>query len=473
MTQLRPPPVRRYPEQPVPSYELSLVDQWEPIDQVEILPADPALRRAWSRSLAVDAVVYGLPAALQYAEMYAQTVDRTGDRYTGFNAFAHDRALAGPDYVAFTTPNADTLYSNAWLDLGDGPVLLDLPPFGARYYTANFLDMYSNATNLSTRTVGPDGGRFLVATTDWAGEVPDGASLFRVATRHMWILLRIFVDGTDADLAEAHRLQDRVTLTPIYDDASDSEPPAFPAATPATVRSDWRIFFAALDAVLRTSGRPVQDDALTYRFRSLGIGGRSPFDADALDEQVREGLREGFADGMALVQGCRAQLGNPIPGAGWNRGTAGAYGLNYLRRAAANHVGLGATTPVENQAFTTFRDAAGEPLDGTRGDYAVELAPPPPVGAFWSLTVYDARTQALVPNELGRHVVNSATPGLRYDAGGSLRLTVSAERPVDPASWLPAPAGPFYVVIRAYLPLDDVRAGRWQPRPVRRLPIAE
>jgi hypothetical protein len=435
----------RYPHQALPSYELSLVDQWQPIDQPEIVPADPERRRAFSRSLAADATVYGLASALQYAEMYAQAIDVDSDRFTGFGVFAHDRELAGPDYQAFTTPNADTLYSNAWLDLSQGPA----------------------------RTVGPGGGRFLVSTTDWDGEVPEGVTRFHVATRYMWILLRIFVDGSEADLAEGHRLQDQVAIVPVAGGEPVDDPPAFPAATPATVRGDWRTFFAALDAVLRTCGRPVQEDGLTYRFRSIGVGGPDRLALEALDGQVREGMAEGFTDGMGLVQSCRAQLGNPIPGAFWNRGTAGAYGMNYLRRAAANFVGLGATVPAENQAFTTFRDAAGEPLDGTRGAYEVDLAPPPPVGAFWSLTVYDAQTLALVPNELRRYVVNSATSGLRFQAGGSLRITVSVRRPADEANWLPAPEGPFYLVIRAYLPPNDVREGHWRPVPVRLLAASE
>jgi hypothetical protein len=464
-------PAGTYPRQAVPSYDLSLVDQWEPIDQPEIVPADPERRRAFGRALACDATVYGLASALQYAEMHAQAIDGGSDRFTGFDVFAHDRELAGPDYRAFTTPNADTLYSNAWLDLSRGPVILGVPHFGPRYYTVHFLDMFSNASNLSTRTVGPGGGRFLVSTTDWEGKVPEGLTHFRVATRYMWVLLRIFVDGTDADLAEARRLQDQVTITPTSEGTGSIDRTAFPSATPRAVRGDWRTFFAALDGVLRTSGRPLAEDGLTYRFRSIGIGGPGALDLDSLDPQVREGMAEGFADGIGLVQSCRAQLGNPIPGAFWNRGTAGAYGMNYLRRAVANFVGLGATVPAENQAFTTFRDGAGEPLDGTRGAYEVDLAPPPPVGAFWSLTVYDARTLALVPNELGRYVVGSATPGLRYETGGSLKVTVSARRPADAANWLPAPEGPFYLVIRAYLPLADVREGRWRPVPVRRLRV--
>lgn len=458
-----------YPEQSVPSYPLSLVDQFEPIAQEDIVPAVPADLRRLSRLLAADATVYGLPAAYQYAEMHQQAVDTGSPRYTGFNAFAHDRELASPGYAAFKTPNADTLYSNAWLDLSAGPVLLDIPELGSRYYTVNFLDMYSNATNLSTRTVGPSGGRFLIATPDWDGEVPADATPFRVATRYLWILLRIAVDGSEADLPAARELQDRFTITPVSRCVTPSAvPAAFPIASPGTVRDDWRTFFGAVDFVLRSCGRPDQEDGYTYRFRSIGIGGPAPLDVDAMADECKLGMRAGFSDAMSVIKGCRTQLGNPIPGAYWNRGTAGAYGFNYLRRAVANYVGLGATVPAENQAFTTFRDGTGQQLDGSRHTYRVTLNPPPPVGAFWSLTVYDSATLELVPNEMCRYVINSSTASLRYHPDGSVDIVVSREPPADLNNWLPAPDGPFYLAIRAYLPAPEVLHGPWQPSPVQR-----
>lgn len=454
-----------YPEQPVASYPLEMVDQFAPVVQREIAPGDPELLCGFARALAADATIYGLPAAYQYAEMYTQAVDAASPRYTGFGVFSHDRELARPGYAAFTTPNADTLYSNAWLDLTQGPVVLDIPEFGSRYYTVNLLDMYSNATNLSSRTVGPSGGRFLLVTPDWMGEAPADVTVFRVATRYLWLLVRIFVDGSEHDLAAAHALQDRISLTPTSTEGTGNTC-AFPVASPDAVREDWRTFFAALDFVLRACGHPVQEDAYAYRFRTIGVGGLDGVVVDDLADELKAGMAAGFSDALRLVRACQSQLGNPIHGAQWNRGTAGVHGFNYLRRAVANDVGLGATVPAENQAFTTFRDADGRQLDGSRHRYRITLAPPPPVDAFWSVTVYDATTRHLVPNDHDRHVVNSSSPSVRGRPGESVEITVSRTAPGGNTPWLPAPDGPFYLVIRAYLPHPEVISGPWQPRPV-------
>ena len=143
--------------------------------------------------LAMDATIYGLPSVYQYVQMHNQAVDRASPTYTGFDEFDHQRDVATPDFNAFRTPNVDTLYSNAWLDLTGGHCSLHVPPIGERYYTLHFLDMYANATNLSSRTVGPGGGDFLVVPPGWSGSSDPGVTVFRVASPYMWILMRILV----------------------------------------------------------------------------------------------------------------------------------------------------------------------------------------------------------------------------------------------------------------------------------------
>jgi hypothetical protein len=412
----------------------------------------------------MDAALYGWGGVLQYAHLHEQAVDRTSPAYTGFAAFAHDRELAGPGYRAFKTPNADTLYSNAWLDLSAGPVLVELPACGDRYYTLSFLDMHSNATNLSTGTVGGDGGCFLVATPDWDGQVPEGATVFRVATAWTWLLLRVFVAGPD-DLPAARALQDAVRLTPLPEGRPAQRD--FPPASADGVRDDWRAFFAVLDFLLRTTAHPVQEDALVYRFQALGLGTGTPWRPEVLDPADRAGMQAGFADARAAVVDARANLGTPLPGTGWSRGRPASYGFNYLRRAATNHVGLGATVVQENQPFLCWYDGDGAPLDGAHRTYELAVPAPPPVDAFWSVTVNDARTLELAPNPIDRYLVGDRTPGLRYDDDGTLRILLQHDRPAADENWLPVPAGPFYLALRAYLPRAELLDGRWDPEPVR------
>jgi hypothetical protein len=401
---------------------------------------------------------------LQYVHLYEQAVDRSNPHFTGFAAFRHDRELAGPGYAAFKTPNVDTLYSNAWLDLSAGPVMVDVPAFGSRYYTLNFLDMYSNATNISTGTAGGHGGRYLVATTDWNGEIPPDSTVFRVATGWMWLLLRIFVEGPQ-EVPVGRDLQDAVRLTALSAGATPSR--RFPAATVDSVRSDWRSFFQVLDFVLNTTAHPDQEDALVYRFQALGLGTGETWQPDSLDAADQAGMAAGYRDALDAVVSARSSLGVPIPGIGWSRGRPAAYGFNYLRRAATNHVGLGATVVQENQAFMCWFDSAGSPLDGTRGAYELAIPTPPPVDAFWSLTAYDASTLELYPNEIDRYVISNRTPGTRYDEDGTLRVRLATARPDSTENWLPVPAGHFYLCIRAYLPRPELLHGDWTPEPVR------
>jgi len=451
-----------------PSYDLGQVDQFNPSTAADTIPNDPTARQHNAEVAATQATVYGLPAVLQYAEMYAQAVDRGDKRYVGFNRFVHDRDLADPDYAAFKSPNSDTLYSNAWLDLTHGPVIVDVPPVPLKYYTLNFFDAYGNASNISTRTFGSKGGRYLIAPVLWKGTVPAGVSLFRVATPHMWVLMRIFAQKP-AEVAMARALQDRVTITPYP--AGAVTPAGTDVTPPASDRDTGIGFMRILDAVLRANGHPVQEDALVYQFHAIGVGGSKPFDAATLDAETKAGIEAGYQAAMAIIRASRSQLGIPN-GKGWNRIEKARYGFNYLNRATINYVGLGANVSEENFSFNTFVDAGGRPLDGSKATYTLTLAPPPPVSAFWSVTLYDAATYRLHPNVLKRYLVNDRTPGLSVGKDGTVRILIQHDRPKDAANWLPAPDKPFYLALRAYMPKPALLNGRWTPDGVVATPIA-
>lgn len=447
-----------YPVQPRASYALSDVDLMQAVELPDIVPA--AGQDSWARALALEATVYGLPAVYRYVQMHATALDRTNPSYVGFNSFRHERTLAGPGYSPFRTPNVDTLYSHAWLDLSRGPVEVTVPAMEGRYYTVHLLDAYSNATNLSTRTWGPDGGTVWLATPEWEGSVPDGVPVFRVASPYLWVLLRIFVRGA-ADLPAVHALQDAVALTPTA--AGVGAPPRW-LSVPADAESlDATTFLAVLDLCLTLNGHPVQEDALVYRLRGLGIGGIPPLDPQEWSAELRASIERGFAEAMDLIRGVREQRGEPAGTSGWRTLRSGAYGFNYLHRAATNYVGLGATVREESGAYTTFVDEASEPLVGSRS-YRLRLAPPPPVEAFWSLTAYDVETRELVTNRMDRFVVNSETTGLSWGADGSIEVILASDEPVEGRSnWLPVPKGRFYLVIRAYLGGPEIVDGTWTP----------
>lgn len=444
-------------------YSTDAVTQFQQPRLPDVVPGDPVARRKWAQALAFDATVYGTASVLQYVQLHQQAVDAKAPGYTGFNRFAHGRELAAPGYQAFKSPNADTLYSNAWLDLRPGPVLFTVPDTQGRYYTANFIDMYANASNIGARTFGTRAGRYLIATADWQGKVPAGAKLFRVSTPHAWILLRIL--ATDkADIARATALQDRFQLAPLAKVAP--APLDYPPPDADTALG----FFRILDFVLRTNGYPASEQSLVARYRGIGIAGAAAFADAAKDPEIRAGLEAGFAEAQQVIKASLSQGGRMVNG--WREtGDKGRYGANFLYRSVITTLGTGSNVSDESTSFTTFADASGQPLDGATGQYRLVLSPPPPVRFFWSVTVYDARTKELHPNPIGRYLINDRTPGLAYRPDGSVVINLQTGAPTGPAAanWLPVPPGPFYLGLRAYGPTPEVTEGKWAPNPVERV----
>ncbi len=445
-----------YPWQPKTSYALQRVTQFSPTTRSDILPNDRQARMAYIRNLAIDAAIYGLPSVLQYREMFQQAINVAHSRYVGFNLFLHDRDLASPGYQAFRSPNSDTLYSNAWLDLSNGPALIEVPEIALKYYTLNFLDMFANASNISTRTFGNSARRYLVAPANWEGTLPSDTTLFRVATPFVWILMRVFAQYPE-EVRLARLVQDTVRIIPLGVPSSAAGAPTIQEVEPAA-------FFSALDYVLRMNGHPDQEDSMIYRLRSIGIGGEVAFSYERLDLDTRSAIDAGFDQAMCIISTSRAQLGIPT-GTGWTKVDKARYGFNYLSRAVTNFVGLGANVEEENYSFNTFVDGEATSLNGSEATYTLTIKPPP-VHAFWSVTLYDAGTFELFPNPLNRYLINDRNANVQNCADNALTIFIQHHRPANDACWLPAPSGPFYLVFRAYLPMPEMISANWRPDPV-------
>ncbi|MCB4859624.1 DUF1254 domain-containing protein [Sphingobium sp. PNB] len=244
----------------------------------DLLPRDEKDRAALLRTVAFDATVYGMAAYLHYEQLYRQAFDRSSSNYTGFNRFAHERNLAGPDYATFKVPNTDTLYSTAWIDLSKGPVEIDIPATQLKYFTLNIFDIFGNPSNLSNRTIGVKGGRFLLVPRGWRGIPPAGVTVYPAATTQLWILMRAFAQS-EAEVRTARAFQDAVRIIApegkgTADSDGDTSPP--PPASGAIG------YFRALDYLLRANGWQPGEEALVSRFRLLSIGGDRPFNPDRL-----------------------------------------------------------------------------------------------------------------------------------------------------------------------------------------------
>jgi hypothetical protein len=355
------------------------------------------------------------------------------------------------------TPANDFLYLNAWIDLSEGPVVLDIPAMDdGRYYVVELLDAFTNNfTNLSPRNAGVRGGRFVLHTAE---QRPTGDGV-RVAcpTTLVWMLGRVLVQGDD-DLARAQQTAGAFRLDGPQ------------GAGPACVRQWHDSGDAALDFfenVYRSfADLPPRDDEapMVSALERVGIRASGGSGMAALPALVEQGLRLAYADAQHLILAFTQSRARR----NWSYSLVlGRYGHDHLLRACIAMKGLGALAADEAIYATADFDEAGELLDGSRR-YELYFPPGqlPPVDALWSLSLYGA-DRYFADNPIRRYAIGDRTPGLQYDADGGLRIQIQHDAPAEQANWLPAPQGGFYLILRFYHPQAAFLEGRYAIPPVR------
>ena len=412
------------------------------------------------RTAARDAWLYGLPLiemAHTRGKMASIKPGQDTVNAARINAFVHSRVFATPASRVVTAPNVDTLYSSTFLDLSGGPITLTLPPTGSRYFSVAFMDMYTNNfAILGTRTIGGDGGTFTLIGPD-AEPVP-GA--IRAPTVWVWALMRLL--ATDAaDFDAAHAIQDAVVL---------KAPPGRTPNVYAERTAPWTEYFASVQALLIENPPPATDQALFRRIAALGLAPSSGFDATRFSKAQGDDIAAGVADAKALL----LSRGKPRGIQGWSYPPTdlGDFGQDYMTRAAVALGGLAALTNPE----AIYMHALTPDGAGLFGDGSYRLHFPagrlPPVGAFWSLTMYEATPDGqffLTPNPINRYAIGDRTKGLHYNEDGSLDIWIARADPGDvrSANWLPAPAqGPYSMSLRAYLPKPAFFNGEYRLPPI-------
>ncbi len=424
-------------------------------------------REEYAYSLGVQAYVYGFPVVEMFRVRHARVFDPANKNRVPLNQFAHRRHLLDHTYKLVVSPNNDTLYSTAWLDLSSGPVVLHVPDCKGRYVSFQLMDFYTN--NFAHVRAGPagEGRKVAVVGPGWKGTLPAGVERVDSPTNAVMLIGRTLVDGKE-DLPAVHALQDRFTLTTL----SGKPPPEGGPAPPPYDLSDPLHFFAVLNAGLRENPPPAREAALMSLFGRIGVGPDKTFQVEKLDPATARGLRRAGEAGRRII--ATADPGGlKLPG-GWllPPKEIGNCGDNYLLRAHVAMKGLGALSPEEAVYLVTTEDDRGRPLDG-RYCYVLRLGKgdAPPVKAFWSLTMYRLPERLFVENPLGRYAVGDRTRGLRYGANGSLEIYLQHESPGKDRepNWLPAPKGPFDLTWRAYLPVGSYHDGAWRPPAIRRV----
>ncbi len=372
------------------------------------------------------------------------------------NQIGWARELATPTAKDMPTANNDTLYLSAVVEL-DEPYVLSVPDTSDRYYVIDVFNMWQELEHyIGRRTTGTKAGRFVIVPPGWSGDVPADMTRLDVTTGKIWLWGRLHV-AQGEDTRPVAELQDQFSLQPLSGRtvASKSLPPL------PTIAGDDLGFIKHLSFALQFNKVKPADQALFAQFARIGLT-EAGFDTSKLHPEARKGLLRGLADGPMVAISSFASTASRRNGWDWVVGLD-SFGFNYPLRAMVAGPYLGGNGEKEAMYPIRYTDADGNGLTGAN-KYIVKFDREPPVGAFWSLTMYNATDKMLVENPIHRFKVGSDTKGLTRAADGSITIPIQAEKPTDEfaANWLPSPEGAFYVILRLYQPSDQILSGAYQ-----------
>jgi hypothetical protein len=429
-----------------------------------------------TRAIAKEAYVYGFPIVDNYRVMYSYFVNKDDPEYKGaWNEIHNNAQVYTPEDKAVQTPNSDTPYSAVGADLRTEPLVLTVPPIEQdRYYSLQFVDLYTyNMAYVGSRTTGNGGGKYLLAGPNWQGDKPEGINeVIKSDTDLALVLYRTQLLGP-SDIDQVKKIQAGYQVTPLSTFLNQPPPPAAPPIdfVPPLTRDQQKTspqFFEILDFALRFAPTPPAEQDLRARFATIGIGPDGGFDAANLTPEMRSAIEGGMADAWAELDTLKKEkIDTGEVGSAQFFGTASDLKGNYLYRMAGAAYGIYGNTAAEALYPFIAQDTTGAPLTGAN-NYTVKFASGqlPPVNAFWSLTMYEMPQSLLVKNPIQRYLINSPMlPSLVPDPDGGYTIYVQNASPgIDKeANWLPAPKGPFQMVLRLYWPKPDALNGTWKP----------
>jgi hypothetical protein len=407
-------------------------------------------------SLIDSAFEFAYPLYAVAQTRYRAVQDPTNPRRHAPNTLQHERALSDHTSRWITAPNNDTLYSNAWLDLSQGPVRVRAAamPEG-RYWSIALMDAFTNNFAVLGQRREGRGPVDVVLVGPHARGAAASARVIEAPCDDVWMFCRSLVEGPE-DLPNSHAMQDRLEVLP---------PPAATAAPRVvpTQSMDPANFLAVVNESLAHNPVPKSEAALLQSWAAVGLRPGAVEAWRELADDVRaawngriaavhDNLRRASASGRRVIEGWFASATD-----------MGNFGTNYPLRASVALGGLGALDPGEAMYFVRFHDAAGALLDG-RNRYVLRVpASGIPTDSFWSFSMYEPTADSqrfFVENPIRRYSIGNRTRRLVFNADGSLDIALQHEAPTDAtlrANWLPAPAGPFQISLRAYLPRAELR----------------
>lgn len=421
----------------------------------------PALPEEDLKPLVEAAVEYALPLHVIAATRWRAVGDGSNPDRHAPNTLRHNRQLSDHLSRWITAPNNDTLYSNAWLDLADAPVRLQVAtqPVG-RYWSVALMDAYSNHFAMLGQRLDGSGPVDVTIAGPRHHQDKLPGRVIRAPGNDAWLFGRCLVDGPD-DLPEAHAMQDRLRLQPLV---------GRPAPVPADPGelSDPAAFLTTVNAALLRNPPPAADAGLLERLARIGLRPGALNAWAALDDVTRAAWQQHMVGALERVRESGTRGRREFQGWIAAASEIGNFGSNHALRASVALGGLGALEPDEAMYFVRYVDHDGEPLDGANR-YRIEVPPGGiPTDSFWSFTMYEPTADGrrfFVDNPIARYAIGNRTAGLRTSADGALTLLLQHTMPTDElgrAHWLPTPSPGrrFQIALRCYLPQPELREGR-------------
>jgi hypothetical protein len=411
-----------------------------------------------------------------YRIQYSYFVDQTNPEFKGAWNQPHSTArVYTPQDKAIQTPNSDTPYTFLGADLRAEPLVISVPAIPKdRYYSLQFIDMYThNFAYVGSRATGNDAGHYLLAGPAWQGAVPAGVkSVIRSETHFAFVLYRTQLFGA-SDLENVKKIQAQYTVRPLSQFTRTPPPPAiapvdFMKPLSADAQKTWPEFFTILNFLFRFTPTHPSETALMALFAKAGLGPGQSFDVAALSAEQRQAVAQGMSDAWKAFATFKSeQVDTGKKGSADGFGTREFLHNDYMMRMSSAVLGIYGNSKEEANYPAYFVDSEGKPLDGATGRYTIRFGAGqlPPVNAFWSLTMYELPASLLTENPINRYLINSPMlPNLIRDADGGITLYMQHQSPgkdKEP-NWLPAPKGPFFMVLREYWPKPEALNGSWK-----------
>ncbi len=419
------------------------------------------------KAIAEEGFIYGLPLVTNYSINYAFFVNRNSGQWKApFNKIFNENRVFTYKDTAVVAPNSDTPYSMLGMDLRVEPLVISIPAVDKkRYFSVQLVDGNTfNFGYMGSRPTGNEAGSYMVVGPDWQGETPAGIKkVFRSSTQFALAIFRTQLFGP-TDMPNVKKVQLGYRSQPLSAFLNQPAPIVGPSIDYPKIDKELvkTNFFEYLDFVLQFAPSGPEEKDIRAKLARIGVGPGKTFNFKDLSVEHKAEIVLGMKEGEKKVEEKVAQIGKNING--WNVGSAYGdrdfYQGNWLLRAAAAKAGIYGNSADEAMYPMTRKDVNGNDLDGSKHNYTLTFAAKqlPPVNAFWSLTMYDGKTQLLIENPISRYLINSPMLSkMKKNKDGSLTIYIQNASPgkAKEANWLPAPDGPIYLVMRLYWPKTE------------------